>query len=156
MRVMMLGVALLAAGALGACTDNQARRATEGGLVGGTIGLIAGAAHGHPGRSAVDGALIGAAAGATLGTLEDIRRRDRDIGDDQDGGYNRDGGYYRDRSDRGRHDRAHERDRYYRDYRDDGYRRAPYRGEIYVEGSRYGGDRHGTRYYVSQEYRYRY
>jgi hypothetical protein len=50
MKTMMLGVAMLAAGALGACTEHQAHRTAEGGLLGATVGFVAGAVTGTRSR----------------------------------------------------------------------------------------------------------
>jgi len=72
MRAMMTALALLAAMALGACTERTARISVATGLVGGGIGLVAGALVGHPVEGARRGVVLGAATGAFAGTLEEV------------------------------------------------------------------------------------
>lgn len=72
MRFLSTVPAIILASALGACTENTARKTLAGGAIGGGVGLVAGAIYGDPVESAARGALIGAAAGAVLGTVDDI------------------------------------------------------------------------------------
>jgi len=71
MRAKSVILALVAALALGACTPLTARTTVAGGLLGGGIGLLAGASNGDAGQSAAAGALLGAATGLFVGVVQE-------------------------------------------------------------------------------------
>jgi hypothetical protein len=62
----------LAALALGACPEHTARTSVATGLVGGGIGLVAGALVGRPIERARRRTVLGAEAGAIVGTVDEI------------------------------------------------------------------------------------
>lgn len=69
-RIRLLGVLLLAVGALSACGTTSSDRALSGAAIGAGVGAVGGYLLGSP----VEGALIGGAVGAGTGALTDPDR----------------------------------------------------------------------------------
>jgi hypothetical protein len=100
----MTASVLIAGFALSACTERTIESTAKGGLIGGGVGLVAGALYGDPVEGAAHGVVLGAATGAIVSTaneLFDDRSRD-------DRGAYRDDYYSSDRQYEPEYDRRYE------------------------------------------------